>query len=58
MYMYMYVQMSEYVSSDVSSKNVQVLKELCTGRSLVPKQMTILMGVLVKSFSVCTERRV
>ena len=52
--------MSEYVSSDVSSKIVQVLKELCTGRSLVPTQMTILMDVLVQSVSVCEreERRV
>ena len=45
--------MSEYVSSDVSSKNVQVLKEVYTGRSLVPTQMSILMDVLVKSVSVC-----
>ena len=45
--------MSEYVSSDVSSKNVQVLKEVYTRRSLVPTQMSILMDVLVKSVSVC-----
>ena len=35
------------------AKNVQVLKEFYTRRSLVPTQMSILMDVLVKSVSVC-----
>ena len=42
--------MSVYVFEDVSSYVEQDLKEVCTGRSLVPTQMTILV-------SVCQEKR-
>ena len=41
---------------DVCSYVVKVLKEVCTGRSLVPTQMTILMDVLVNSVSLCKEK--
>ena len=40
------------VCVDVSCSVVQILKEVCTGRSLVSTQMTMLVDVLVQSVSV------